>query len=96
MIDLDYYKIIASDESEMSQKAHEFKITLRDLITDVERELSSQLEPQVGKILISELRKHYLVEIDIDTGEPKADMKTLMELWEKVNNYLEIKTIGKT
>jgi uncharacterized protein YjcR len=38
MIDLDYYKTIASNESEMSEKAHEFKITLRDLITDIERE----------------------------------------------------------
>jgi hypothetical protein len=36
------------------------------------------------------LRKHYLVEIDFETGEPKADMKTLMDLWEKVNNHLEI------
>jgi len=45
MIDLEYYKIIASDESEMSQKAHEFKITLRDLITDIEREKATQPEP---------------------------------------------------
>ena len=56
--------------------------------------LASQLEPQVGKLLLSEIRKHYLVEIDIETGEPKADMKTLMELWDKVNKYLEIKTVG--
>lgn len=58
--------------------------------------ISRPLEVGVGKHLLTELRKHYLVEIDFETGEPKADMKTLMDLWEKVNNHLEIKTIGKT
>jgi len=58
-------------------------------------EIVSQIEPPVGKRLIAELRKYYLVEIDIETGEPKADMKTLMKLWDEVNEYLEIKTIGK-
>ncbi len=38
MIDIDYYKIIASNESEMSEKAFEFRNTLRDLIADIERE----------------------------------------------------------
>lgn len=38
MIDLEYYKIIAGDETELSPKGFEFKITLRDLIADIERE----------------------------------------------------------
>lgn len=49
MIDLDYYKIIASDESEMSQKAFEFKLVLRDLIADIERSQKQvSVEPVVS------------------------------------------------
>lgn len=51
-----------------------------------------QLELKEGKQLLSELRQHYLVEIDFETGEPKADMKILLDLWSRVNNYLQIKT----
>lgn len=68
---------------------------LKDFIESVNA-ISQPLEAEVSKLLLSELRKHYLVEIDFDTGEPKADMKTLMELWDKVNNYLEIKAVGKS
>jgi len=44
--------------------------------------------------LLTELRKHYLVEIDFDSGLPKADLKTVMKLWDEVNKKLNIKTVG--
>ena len=43
--------------------------------------------------LLKELRKHYLVEIDFDTGMPKADMKDILDLWDRVNKELKIITI---
>tara|TARA_R110002020_G_C15757092_1_gene726726 strand:+ start:214 stop:504 length:291 start_codon:yes stop_codon:yes gene_type:complete len=44
--------------------------------------------------LLTELRKHYLVDIDFDSGLPKADLKTVMKLWDEVNKKLNIKTVG--
>jgi len=44
----------------------------------------------VSKRLLTEVRNHYLLCTDFETGEPKADMKTLLKLWEDVNNELNI------
>ena len=41
MIDLDYYKLKAADESELTTKGFDIKLALRDLITDVEREMKA-------------------------------------------------------
>ncbi len=41
----------------------------------------------VSKRLLFDLRKHYLVEIDFNKGTPRADMQTLMKLWDEVNDF---------
>ena len=41
------------------------------------------------KVLLSELRKHYLVEIDSENSQPKADIDTILNLWNEVNKILK-------
>jgi hypothetical protein len=48
MIDLDHYIIIASDATPVSQKGHEFKMALRDLIADIEEQSISNNLIQSG------------------------------------------------
>jgi hypothetical protein len=42
--------------------------------------------------LLTESRNHFLYEIDIESGEPLADLSTLINFWGKVNNALNPKT----
>jgi len=46
------------------------------------------------EVLLSEMRRVFLVELDVKTGEPKASMKEILDLWDEVNNALGTKTIG--
>lgn len=49
-----------------------------------------------GKHLLTELRKHYLFELDLDSNEPKASLAILMDIWGRVNNYLQIETTKRS
>jgi hypothetical protein len=44
--------------------------------------------------LFTEVRFRLLVDIDQD-GEPRSSMAELLEMWDKVNKALDIKTIGQ-
>jgi len=44
--------------------------------------------------LLTEVRFRLLVDIDQD-GEPRSSMAELLEMWDKVNKALNIKTIGQ-
>lgn len=74
MIDLDYYKIIASNETELSPKGFEFKIILRELIADVEREQKESV-PAETQVIASEQRS------DLANGAV-ADEKLILN-WEE-------------
>lgn len=74
--------------------ADEYEYTEKQLLKFAEDYSNEQLRLHgVSTRLLRELRKHYLVEIDFDSGLPKADMKTIMDLWGEVNKELQIITI---
>lgn len=45
--------------------------------------------------LLTEIRLRLLINIDTD-GNPRSSMTELLEMWDKVNKALDIKTIGVT
>jgi hypothetical protein len=42
--------------------------------------------------LLTESRNHFLYATDAESGEPLADISTLINFWRKVNNALNPKT----
>ena len=41
-----------------------------------------------AKVLLEEVRNHYLLCTDFETGHPKANLNVLLKLWDEVNNEL--------
>ena len=83
-------------EERKNQLAHlKFMATMNQVIDLVDNESKMPVcVDETGRRLLTELRKCYLVEVDNETGEPKASLNEQLALWEKVNNFLEIKTLA--